>query len=48
MIPEIIRTRQGGEKRLSIWSAGCSTGEEPYSLAVMLRQMGAELSEDRK
>lgn len=34
----IPKLRKAGQNKLNIWSAGCSSGEEPYSLAIYLKE----------
>jgi len=45
ILPELIASRRGKDQRLRIWSAGCSTGEEPYSLAILLSRLIPDLRE---
>jgi chemotaxis protein methyltransferase CheR len=38
VIPELLQKNQS-TKKIRIWSAGCSTGEEPYSIAIVLKEV---------
>lgn len=38
VIPEIIQNSNGTKKKIRIWSAACSSGEEAYSVAIMLNE----------
>jgi chemotaxis protein methyltransferase CheR len=44
ILPDLIARHQT-YRTLRVWSAGCATGEEPYSIAIMLRQILSDIDQ---
>ena len=42
VLPELLGHRRAAGARLTVWSAACSTGAEPYTLAMVLAEFGRE------
>lgn len=42
VLPDLIEDARGRDHELRFWSAGCATGEEPYSLAILLAELLGE------
>ncbi len=45
LVPELLSTCRRAGRKLSVWSAGCATGEEPLSIAMTLLEAGARPGE---
>ena len=43
ILPKII-SNLGADNKIRIWSAGCASGEEPYSIAIILKQVFEKLN----
>jgi chemotaxis protein methyltransferase CheR len=46
VLPSLIRQRRAARRQeLSVWCAGCATGEEPYSVAMLLYELLPDLDQ---
>ncbi len=48
IIPDLVLRRRaaGIESPIGIWSAGCSSGEEPYSIVILAKEAGLDVGRD--
>jgi len=48
VLPAVLAAKRAeGGRALRFWSVGCASGEEPYSLAILLLEVGAEAIRER-
>jgi chemotaxis protein methyltransferase CheR len=45
ILPALMRARRQHARRLRVWSAGCATGEEPYSIAISISKVIPEVQD---